>query len=191
MYAKYQTDALIIGNRSSGESDKLFSLYTREFGLVRARCTGVRAEKSRMRYALQSFAHAQVALVRGAHGWRVVGAIAGDTLASGTPHGVAAFVRIAQLVERLVAGEEKNEHLFNILTGAHMVLRNPECGDSAAVELVAVARILHTLGYLSGEALQAAFLTHTAFEMDDVQLAEAHREALLSSINRALSETHL
>ena len=73
MYQKYQTEALVLGSRERGEADRVFALYTRDFGLVWARASGVRRENSKMRYALQSYCYIQTGLVRGKRGWRLAG----------------------------------------------------------------------------------------------------------------------
>ncbi|MEK7134029.1 MAG: recombination protein O N-terminal domain-containing protein, partial [Patescibacteria group bacterium] len=109
MYQKYQTDALVLASRESGENDRVFVLYTVDFGLVRARASAVRTEKSRMRYALQNYARANAALVRGKRGWRMAGASAVKN-ACGDRRGIAAFARISELTVRLVHGEEKNDY---------------------------------------------------------------------------------
>src|SRR3989344_3992259 len=100
MYQKYHTEALVLGSREQGESDRVFSLYTRDFGLVRARASAVRSERSRMRYALQHYAHARVSLVRGKRGWRIAGTSV-VRIATGDQKEVATFARIAELVKRL------------------------------------------------------------------------------------------
>src|SRR3989338_9942113 len=107
MYQKYQTDALVLRSRERGESDRMFTLFTREFGLVRARCSAVRTEKSRMRYALQSYARARVSLVKGKRGWRLAGAAAAKS-AAGDRKSISAFARVAELTIRLPARGEKN-----------------------------------------------------------------------------------
>jgi recombinational DNA repair protein (RecF pathway) len=190
MYQKYQTDALILGSRESGESDRSFSLYTKEFGLVRARASAVRAERSRMRYALQSYARANVSLVRGKRGWRVAGASA-LRAAAGDSRSVPAFARIAELTLRLVQGQERNDYLFAALAEAHDALMRPECEAHAVIEIVCVARVLYALGYISSEALSTALFTHTAYTGESLLEAETMKDTLLSSINRALSETQL
>ena len=53
MYEKYQTEALVLGNREMGEADRVIALFTRDFGLVRARASSIRTERSKMRYAIQ------------------------------------------------------------------------------------------------------------------------------------------
>lgn len=190
MYQKYQTDAIVLGSRETGENDRVFVLFTREFGLVRARASAVRTEHSRMRYALQNYARANAGLVRGKRGWRMAGALAVKN-AHGDPKGVAAFARIAELTKRLVHGEEKNDFLFAVLAETHDALMRDQVESSATIEIVCVARVLFALGYLSSEALETALFTHTAYTGEHLLEAETMRDTLLSSINKAIAETHL
>src|SRR5665213_2633285 len=161
MYQKYQTDVIVVGARESGEADKTFALYTRDFGLVRARATSVRSEKSKMRYALQSYARADVALVRGKNGWRLAGASAATSAIGKDTSGVSAFARVSDLILKLVAGEERNEYLFETLSHAHTALMRESVEAHATIEIVAAARIMYALGYISAEALETALFTHT------------------------------
>src|SRR4051812_3148647 len=116
MYQKYQTDALVLASRESGEADKIYAIYTRDFGLVQARASAVRREASKMRYALQSYALLNVSLVKGRRSWRIAGTRAIENLAvTENIPGAEAFGRIADLVTKLVAGEEKNEYLYETL----------------------------------------------------------------------------
>jgi DNA repair protein RecO (recombination protein O) len=186
MYQKYQSDAVVLGSREQGESDKSYAFYTKDFGLVRARASAVRTEQSKMRYALQSFSIINISLVRGKRGWRAAGARA---VAPAPIKGVHAFARAAELVTRLIPGEEKNDYLFEVLVKAHEALSGDS--DVAIIEILCVVRVLYTLGYISAEALQSD-LFETA-EYGEAELAEAARgrEKLLAAINRALQETHL
>lgn len=190
MYQKYNTEALVLGSRELGESDRLYVFYTKDFGLVRARASAVRTEHSRMRYALQNYAHVRVSLVKGKRGWRAAGAAA-LKVASGDPRGVAAFARISVLVLRLVHGEEANEYLYQALSEAHGALSQEKCDAFGMIEIVCVARILYTLGYISNEALESALFTHTAYTGESLLEAESMRDKLLSSINKAIAETQL
>ena len=190
MYQKYYTAALVLGSRERGENDRVFTLYTKDFGLVHARASAVRKESSRMRYALQSHSHVHLALVRGKRGWRIGGTVALEG-ASGSAASVATFARIARLVLRLVNGEEKNEYLFAALVEAHAALMREKCDAQPAIELVCVARTLYALGYLSNEALNSALFTHTAYAGEHLLEAETMRDKLLSSINKAIAETQL
>ncbi|RJQ35565.1 hypothetical protein C4568_00760 [Candidatus Parcubacteria bacterium] len=190
MYQKYQTEALVLGSREYGEADKVFALYTPDFGLVRARGSAVRTEKSKMRYALQSYGRVSVALVRGKRGWRVAGAQAIQP-AAGDVRSIAAFARIAELVLRLVHGEEINPYLFAALSEAHQALMREENAAWPTIEIVCVARVLYALGYLSAEAMETTLFAHTTYSGEHLSEAEVLKDKLLSSINKAIAETHL
>ena len=190
MYQKYQTDALILKSYEQGEADKVFALYTYDFGLIRARASAVRTEKSKMRYALQMYARANAGLIRGKRGWRLAGASATQSAAGGVAS-ITAFARISELVLRLVQGEEQNEYLFSALAGAHEALMEHPYANQTAVEVVCVARVLFALGYLSAEALESTLFTHTAYGMEHLEEAGSIQDELLSSINKAIAETQL
>lgn len=189
MYQKYNTEAIVLGSRERGESDKVFALYTKDFGLVRARASAVRTERSKMRYALQNFSRANVSLVRGKQLWRAAGAGARAS-APKDPQSLAAFARISELLQRLIAGEERSDYLFAALVEAHQALsQNPEARGT--IEIVCVARILFALGYLSSEALETALFTHTAYTGESLLEAQSLKDKLLVSINKAIAETQL
>lgn len=190
MYQKYHTEALVLGSYESGEADRTIVLFTRDFGLVRARATSVRSEKSKMRYAVQHYAQAYVSLIKGKRGWRLAGATAMKN-AVGDGDGIATFARVAELTVRLVAGEESNAHLFAVLAEAHEALVRERVEAFATIEIVCVARVLYSLGYLSAEALESTLFTHTAYADAHLLEAEAIKPALVSSINRAIAETQL
>jgi DNA repair protein RecO (recombination protein O) len=188
MYQKYHTEAIILGSSERGESDRMVALMTREFGLVRARATSVRSEKSKMRYATQHFTYTNASLIKGKRGWRLAGATALTLPVAGA--GLSAFARAAELTQRLVPAEEKNEYLFEVLSEAHRALMRADAAVPV-IEIVCVARVLYALGYISAEALQTTLFTHTQFGSDHMQEAEILKETMLKSINRAIAETHL
>lgn len=191
MYQKYHTDALVLASREAGETDRAVALYTRDFGLVWARAAAVRTDRSKMRYALTHYSRCQVSLVRGKRGWRVAGARADLTAMEKPAAGVQAFARVCALVLRLVAGEEENAYLFASLADAQEALMQAGEEIAPTIELVCVARILYALGYLSAEALETAIFTHTAYAPEALLGSDTERDAVLASINRALSETQL
>lgn len=190
MYQKYTTDAVVLAQREHGEHDKVFTLYTRDFGLVRARASAVRKMESKMRSALTLFSVALVSLVRGGRGWRVAGAHVGAEQEM-TIEGVHAYARVTQLVIRLVHGEEPNPYLFDVLVGARFAFATSSFLSIAAAELLCVARILFALGYLSPQALTAALFTHAQYEEKDLHTVEDSKKDMLTKINSALAETHL
>ncbi len=190
MYQKYHTDALVLRSYEHGEADRVFTLLTEDFGLVRARASAVRRENSRMRYALQVGARARLSLIRGSRGWRIAGAEAKDRISPENVSGLGVFARLSALLERLVQGEDTNPYLFSSCAEAHAACATLSREHHHLIELLAVARVLYALGYLSEEALGSAAVS-TAYESASLQVvAESGRE-LLSSVNKALQATQL
>jgi hypothetical protein len=90
-----------------------------------------------------------------------------------------------------VHGEEVNFYLFDVLKDAREALMREPKEHHAMIELVAVARLLFALGYLSTEALGSALFVETTYAHEQVEALQAERATLLSSVNKALEATHL
>ena len=191
MYDRYTTESIVLGSFPRGEGDKTLRLMTRDFGLIFVRGISLRAEKSKLRYATQDYSRLFAELVRGKHDWRLVGAVQVAAPSRGDRTGVTTFARIADLVVRLVVGEDHNEYLFNTLAEAHQALMREQGTDVPTVEIVCVARVLYALGYLSTEAFTTTLFTHTAYNATHLAEAEYLKAPLVTSINKALSETQL
>lgn len=190
MYAKYTTPAVILAQVPWAERDTLAVLYTKDFGLVHARASGARTEHSKMRSALHVGALATVSLVKGKAGWRLAGA-------QNNAHALSVedthvFARAARLVRRLVVGEEANEYLYTNLRSFVETLLTTQ-GERGALELIAVARILYGLGYVSAEALREApaVLATEAITLEGVSYASEKRRVLLEAVNSAIAASQL
>jgi recombinational DNA repair protein (RecF pathway) len=160
-YSVYSTRGFILGSAPSGEASKVYSIYTEDFGLVRARAQNVRSLSSKLRYNLDDFALCAVALVRGKEFWRLTGAEKEALDPSKAP----ARARVLNLLKRLVQGEEPNPELFAALKGL---------ARAALSETDALAAALGALGYLDLSEAEGK--------------TEREKVAL---INKALRETQL
>jgi len=189
MYAKYTTDAVVLGTRDRGESDKTAILFTRDFGLVYARAGGARHERSLMRYSLVVGGAARTSLVKGKAGWRLAGAVPQGF----PPHGAAlmAFARIACLLTRLVQGEEENAHLFETLSLLRQKFAEATDEHVVTLELLGVTRVLYTLGYLSPEASGGELVTQSEITSEHLLDTKGKRKTLLAAVNAALSASQL
>lgn len=189
MYQKYTTEAVVLTVHPQAEADGLVALLTQEFGVVFARASSIRKEKSLMRYALVLGSVAQVSLVRGKRGWRLAGALPDVHITHAS--GLHAFARMRKLIVRLVHGEEQNDFLFSTMVHAVRALASSDEERVPTIELLAVARMLYALGYLSAEAVSTTFFTHTEFTVATTEEAGRDRIKLLGAVNGALSASQL
>jgi recombinational DNA repair protein (RecF pathway) len=193
-YHIYHTEALILGGRPSGEGDRNLFCYTRELGLVMAHAKSLREGRSRLRYALQTFAHAEVDLIRGKHGWRLISARPVDSLGElwRHPSKRRILAHHTQLLERLIQGEEQNGTLFDdLLLGLKFLRDIEEESMLRSAELLLVIRLLAELGYWGDKTLHAPLFSENALTVPVLEYTHSYRPSLLVSVNEALRASQL
>lgn len=193
-YHIYHTEALILSGRAVGEGDRSLFCYTRELGLVMAHAKSLRESRSRLRYALQTFSHAEIDLIRGKHGWRLISAR--PTHSHGELWRHTSKRRIlahhAGLLERLIQGEERHTVLFDdIISGLQFLERLTDEAHLRAAELLLVIRLLAHLGYWEEREVYAHLLQGAAWTPETLEYVAKERPALLTGVNNALQASQL
>lgn len=161
-YEIYTTKGIVLSQRPVREADRIYSILTRDFGLVRARALGVRKESSKLRGSLEPVSLSSVSLVRGKEHWRTTSA----ELIRKIPSSLE-IARPLVLLEKLVQGEVASPELFDVIESA--ISKNMD-EDS---EIRLVAEILFHLGYLK----------KTDLELD--------KKNMIKAINDGLKASHL
>jgi len=218
MHIIHHTSGFILNSRNVREADKVFYIYTRDFGLVVALAKAVRKLSSKLRYNLQDFYYVNLDLVRGREVWRVTNAervrppgdspyLMGGTVpanASAFPdpimHNQSVFLFLSnffRLIRRLVPGEDPNPNLFQHLVDVYKFIRENQLRqpaddprEFASFECLAVLRLLHHLGYIALDKNMSIFVTSI---LDKKVLSEAAGQhvSLIRQINDSLKETQL
>jgi recombinational DNA repair protein (RecF pathway) len=186
----YETRAFILESSGRREADRIFSLYTEEFGMIRASAQAVRKMESKLRPHLADISLVHVSLVRGKEVWRIVAADRERELPDlGAPCG-AAFVRAAKLILRLVRGERADPKLFAILSSAYVMLF--EVGaDPLSFEIGLVLKILHELGYVDPKDPFDDFLKDPEFSITTLSRFTPFARRAVALVNTSLRETQL
>jgi DNA repair protein RecO len=195
MHHIHHTDAFVLGHLPKGEDSKILILYTRELGLVYAHAQGIRKLSSKLRFILQDFSRASVDLVRGREVWRLTSASPLHTHSHirRNRENEKIMARISALLIRLVAGEEANKEVFDVLVRTYALLEASHRTDEQyrALELLSVARILIALGYLSrgtpGVESESLFETDIPNSFADIE----YQHKLIRDINMALAASQL
>ena len=133
-YHIYTTKGIVLSERPIKEADRLYSILTRDFGLVRAHAIGVRKSVSKLRGSLEPVSLSTVSLVRGKEFWRLTSAELIKSLKKSKP---------LELLEKLVVGEASHPELFDA------VEKYIESDETTLV-----SQILYHLGYLKSEDLK-------------------------------------
>ncbi|HEX9608781.1 MAG TPA: DNA repair protein RecO [Candidatus Paceibacterota bacterium] len=192
----YKTKGLVLDTHGVGEEHLFVVLLTEELGLVSVVARSARSLRSRFRYHVQPMSFGEYSLVRGREVWRLIGARAEYNLfyeLRSNTEAIRFIGRYAQLLRRLLAGEEAVPELFALIGDALSFLRkeNPQGELLQNLEYIAVLRSLLALGYIGehrtlGEALRPSPITTGML----TSIAPLRRTMALE-INRALKESHL
>ncbi len=173
-YSIHTTEGLVLSYRSLREADRVYSILTRDFGLIRATATGVRKGHSKLRGVIEPISLVQVSLVKGREYWRLTSAEFIQKVESSEE-----ILKPLALLEKLVQGEAPNSELFEavkkIITPPKPPLSKGRAkgGVDEMFEIKLVAQILFHLGYLREEGLNL------------------EKKELIQAINHGLEASHL
>lgn len=142
---KYTTPALVITSYDQGEHDRVYKLFTRDFGLVMAHAKSVRKLESKLRAHMLPRSSTLVTLVQGKEVWRLVGAESKGISSS--------FVHeITELISRFIHGEEPHRSLYDRV---EEFLEKSSLYEEHTVRLLFYYVLLVELGYADVKVIGA------------------------------------
>ena len=157
----YKTEGIILNRLDSGEADKVLTVFTKDFGLLRLFGRGTRRVSSKLNKFLNLFSYGRFGFVSGKETWHLIDA---EDLEHFDEDKLEALGRASSFIERFCRGEGREDGLWEAL------LSFIKSGD----ELLFYARGLAALGYL-----------------DEKEIAENSREDLAKLIKDAIARSQL
>ena len=174
----HTTRGLVLRSRDYGESSRIFWVFTRDLGLVRALARSVREPRSKIRGNVEDLALLDLSLVEGRELWRIVGTgdISRGAGVLGSRTKMQSLARAVALLLRFIQGEDPHPELFDDLEAALGRLEELSEEELEDFELDLFIRILSKLGHIGG-----------GMELKDYS---SKREAS-QAIKQAFEESHL
>jgi DNA repair protein RecO len=194
-YHIYTTEGLVLSHRSRREADRIYSILTRDFGLVRANATSVRKETSKLRASLEPLSFSTVSFIKGKEYWKIVNAQISTSLSDelrDKKEMFTAFSRVFSLLEKLVAGESRHPELLDHIEHVtKFALENDATREEVgALEIILITRILAELGYVSSVGLPVSVLSGP-IQASSIVDARANNKQLLGAINKGIEMSSL
>ncbi len=188
----YNTEAFVISSRNSGEADKTYRLFTKDFGVITAKATGIRKVESRLRFFVQDFKYIDASLVKGKNYWRLVSARPIHELNSRKSLTTSSRIRSLQLVGKLSPEGEPLAELFHELVAAYTYTSSthPKIEDLESIEALIALKILHILGYW-GDKQSENDLVKSPFNESVVERIKATKKTIIKELNNSLRATQL
>jgi len=191
----YSTKGIVLKSVPAGEADRIFSIFTFDLGLILASAKSVRMEKSKLRPSLQDLSISTISLVRGKHRWKITSSSLEENLFFTFRNSrlkLSVVAKLAGLLTTLLAGEEKNALLFEILDGGLNFLKNETLTKEEIdiLETVIVFRILHNLGYVGDKDWHGSLLKDL-WSQKILEEGKTIKTQIVKDINSALSASQL
>lgn len=185
----------MLSARPVREADRIYSIFTSDFGLVRASAGGVRKLVSKLRGNLEPFSLCSVSMVRGKEFWRITNSVLEYNLADvfkEYPEMLRAFARVFHLLEKLLAGESAHPELVEKLEEVISFARTQNISEDLpeTVEILMVSRVLHELGYLSPESVPKGII-EGKLSSDILALVRENKKPIIKVINEGLQSSGL
>lgn len=192
----YTTEGFVLDSFPFGEANSYLYIFTRELGLIGASARSVREIKSKLRYGLQDFCQSTVSLVRGKREWKITSALPKKNFHHqfvGDENKFLVCAHALSLIKKLVAGEEKNEALFDIVqSGFYFLEENTLTKEEVSFfECILMLRIVSNLGYLTSEPDLKFFAESTEWNRELLAQMAKHKKKAISEINLSIKESQL
>lgn len=196
MYHIHTTEAFVLNVYPSGEKNNFITLFTREFGMIRAKAQSVRSDSSKLRYSLQEYSYIQISLVKGKEIWRITNAIPIFNLYFELKKDEKKFrvlARIFLLISRLIPEEGCETLIFDDIEEICMNAKDSVYTDKSieTLEWLFVLRMLWFLGYLHNKDFQdlcGSDVQWTDLYLDSIS---SYKSSAIFSINQALKASQL
>jgi len=192
-YHVYSTEGVVLGSIPYGESNKVFFILTKKFGLVRAVAQSIRELKSKLRYSLQEGSVINVDLVHGKDIWRITNAseVASYQMVL-REHGSYIVGRIFFLLKRLIHGEEPDVDLYEIIVSFLLIVSKNILTEKQHenVDILLHIQILSRLGYGSSENI-IQYFAHAPLTIEIVDEITEHKTTLIKHIQETLQSTQM
>ena len=143
-----KTEAIVLKTADLGEADRLLTIYTKEFGKIQVLAKGIKKLESKLRYNLEPLSYSLLILVEGKNFRIVKDAVLIDQFLSvrNDLEKIKIAYKIVDIINELIAGEEKDEDVWNLILETFMAIER----DKIYLNLVVSefqSSLLKLLGY--------------------------------------------
>ena len=192
-YHIYTTDGIILKRTTFGEANILLYILTSDLGLIIASARSARLSSSKLRSALQEYTLISVSVVKGKNGWKITNVVEKESLFFDYPtYSHKVLSQIAFILLKMIPGESPHKEIFQTIKSSFEFLKLLPEKDISTFEIIVVLRILNQLGYVENDREVDLFLKDKE-KWDNLILEKAsqNRKIIISTINKALKESHL
>jgi len=192
-YHIYTTEGIILKWKPFGEANIFLYILTRDLGLIVAGARSLRLSSSKLRSALQDYAHISVSCVRGKNGWKVINVVEIENFFFNYPlHSHKTLSQVAFVLLKMIPEESPHKEIFQIVVSGFQFLKSLSKEEVINFEILVVLRILHQLGYVEhGKDTDFFLKNKEEWNKSILEKIFQNKKNIIGLINKALKESHL
>lgn len=181
----YQTEGIILNSFDQGEADKVISVYTKEFGMIRLFARGTRRSSSKLNKFLNIFSYNRFGFVSGKDSWHLIDVEDLDhlDLIKEEAEKLSVLGNISKFLSRFHHGEERDQEIFNHLLSSIHFLQTAPNDILKDFENLFYYKSLAILGYLDDTSLEV--------EYADLPLKEDARATVENLVAEGIASSQL
>lgn len=113
----YKYHGIILGKIDIAETDRVYTIYTKEAGKVRIVAKGVRRPNAKLAGSLEPITYAEIFTARGQGLGKITGAIPVENFSAikADFELLSRILRIVKIIQKIISEEEKDEKFFQLL----------------------------------------------------------------------------
>lgn len=151
----YTTEGIILKRSDTGEADSFFTIYTKDFGKIRALAQGVKKGDAKLKGHLEPLSLSAISLVTARSGLRLTAAVlqAAFPDTRNNYNKLAAGFSVVELLDKECLEGEKDEKLWNLILETLFIIERENTGreDLAKVIRAFERKLTSNLGYEGSE----------------------------------------
>lgn len=151
MTTKYKTRAFVFKKNNINEADGIFSVFTDDFGRLDIFAKAIRKITSKLRSGMGLFFMSEVEFIQGKNRKTLTDAVILNKF-DNVSQDLEKFKtagKIVEILDNFIKGEERDQHLFDLLNDVFYKLNNFKAGKSEVVYYYFLWNAFSLLGYSS------------------------------------------
>ena len=201
MAEHYRTQGIILRKQDVGEADRVFTVFTRDFGKLKLRAVSERKITSKLRGGLELFYLSEIEFIQGKTHKTITDAfpLCSYPVLRSNLGRLRIMVRFAEIADDLISGQERDEKIWRLLQETLLVLDRPVLQGIALRtlayyflwNLLACAGYGPHLGQIAAQDQKVAELIEKLVRSNTQALQNINMEGINENLLRAISQEHL
>lgn len=128
----YRTKGFVFKKDDRSEADRIFAIFTKDFGKIEVRARAIRKITSKLRGGIDTFCLSEVEFIQGKNYKTLTDSIAVEKF-NGIIQNLEKLIilnKIAELLNSFIKGQEKDEKLWNLISDIFQKLDKHELTDN-------------------------------------------------------------